>query len=334
VAIQKIEGKTVALAQESLETRCGFLASPVFPMVSVPAIPATMKLTALLFSCLVLCVSAFAQTEKIALWSGPAPGTEGRENTEKVDANGNISQVFQPELTYFPAPDQTAPAPAILVCPGGGYRNVVMQKEGVRVAQFFQKRGFAVFVLKYRLVPSEAVQDARRAMRIIRQQAAKNRIDPAKFGVVGFSAGGHLSASLALNFAVSDIADETDKVSARPDFCAPIYGVLEPLNPANYEPGRFPALYTIASLKDASTTNTPPMFLAHAVDDKTVPVEQSLNFFIGLKAKGIPVELHLYEKGDHGFALDPERGYASSWGEAFILWLKAHGVEGKAAGKP
>ena len=293
-----------------------------------------MKLTTLLFLCLVLCASAFAQTEKIGLWSGPAPGTEGRENTEKVDANGNISQVFQPELTYYPAPDQTADAPALLVCPGGGYRNVVIQKEGVRIAQFFQKRGFAVFILKYRLAPAEAVQDARRAMRVIRSQAAQYKIDPAKLGVTGFSAGGHLSANLALNFSASDCADATDKISARPDFCAPIYGVLEPLNPANFEPGRFPALYSITTLADAVAKDVPPMFLAHAVDDATVPVEHSLNFFIALKAKGVPAELHLYEKGGHGFALDPDRGYASSWGEAFILWLKAHGIEGKAAGKP
>lgn len=286
--------------------------------------------------CLVLLLPSYAlaQNEKIALWTGLAPGTENRANTEQVNAGGNISQVFQPELTYFPAPNQSTPAPALLVCPGGGYRNIVMPKEGTRIAEFFQKRGFAVFVLKYRLAPDEAVQDARRAMRVIRSQADKYKIDPAKLGVVGFSAGGHLSANLALNFAVSDISDETDKISARPDFCAPIYGVLEPLNPANFEPGRFPALYAIKSLKDSTASDVPPMFLAHAVDDKTVPVEHSLNFFIALKAKGIPAELHLYEKGGHGFALETGKNYASSWGEAFILWLKAHGVEPASAAKP
>jgi acetyl esterase/lipase len=301
---------------------------------SANPIPKFMKTIALLCLSLFLSVAAFAQTEKIALWSGSAPGTESRTNTETVDANGNISQVFQPEITFYPSPNQSTPAPAILVFPGGGYRNIVMQKEGVRIAQFFQKRGFSVFVLKYRLNPSEAVQDARRAMRVIRQQAAKYKINPAKLGVMGFSAGGHLSANLAVNYAVADSDDETDKVSARPDFCAPIYGVLEPLNPANYAPGRFPALYSISSLKDATKETTPPMFLAHAVDDKTVPVEHSLNFFIALKAKGIPVELHLYEQGGHGFALETERNYASSWGEAFILWLKAHGIEPSLVGKP
>lgn len=300
-----------------------------------PAIPETMKLTALLFPCLLLCVSAFAQTDKIALWSGSAPGTEGRANTEGTNENGNISQVFQPELTYFPAPDQTQAAPAILVCPGGGYRNLVMQKEGVRAAQYFQKRGFAVFVLKYRLNLPEAVQDARRAMRIIRQNAAKYHVDPAKIGVTGFSAGGHLSANLAVSHAVADIADETDRVSARPDFCAPIYGVFEALRRADFTPGRVnPGVFEMPAIKDGLAANTPPMFLAHAVDDKTVPVEHSLNLFIALKTKGIPAELHLYEQGGHGFALDPERGYASSWGEAFILWLKAHGIEGKVAVKP
>jgi len=281
-----------------------------------------------------LCVSAQAQSEKIALWDGPAPGTEGRTNAEVVDNGGNISQVFQPDLTFYPAPNQTIPAPAVLVCPGGGYKNVVMQKEGVRVALWFNRHGFAAFVLKYRLAPSEAVQDARRALRIIRQQAANYRIDPAKLGVIGFSAGGHLSANLAVSYAISDHTDATDKLSARPDFCAPIYGVLEPLNPANYEPGRFPELYKITPIKDALTAKTPPMFLAHAIDDGTVPVEHSLNLFTALKAKGIPAELHLYEKGGHGFALDPERGYASSWGEALLLWLKAHGIEGIAAAKP
>lgn len=293
-----------------------------------------MKSATLLSLSLLFSAAAFAQTEKIALWSGPAPGTEKRENTEQVNAGGNISQVFQPELIYFPAPNQAAPAPALLVCPGGGYRNIVMPKEGTRIAEFFQKHGFAVFVLKYRLAPNEAVQDARRAMRVIRSQAEKYKIDPTKLGVVGFSAGGHLSANLALNFAASDISDDTDKISARPDFCAPIYGVLEPLNPANFEPGRFPALYAIKSLKDSTASDVPPMFLAHAVDDKTVPVEHSLNFFVALKAKGIPAELHLYEKGGHGFALEIDKNYASSWGDAFLLWLKAHGIEPASAAKP
>jgi acetyl esterase/lipase len=276
------------------------------------------------------CASAVAQIEKISLWSGPAPGTEKRENTEKTDAGGNISQVFQPELTFYPAPNQTEPVPAVLVCPGGGYRNVVMLKEGVRIAQWLNRHGFSAFVLKYRLAPVEAVQDARRAMRTMRQQAAKYRIDPAKLGVVGFSAGGHLSANLAVSYTVSDIADETDKVSARPDFCAPIYGVLESWSPAN-RPGN--PLSGMPSIKDAITKDTPPFFLAHAVDDKTVPVDHSLNLFVALKAKGIPVELHLYEQGGHGFALDLANGYATSWGDALILWLKAHGIEGKAAAK-
>jgi len=294
-----------------------------------------MKKTAQLFALSFLaCASVFAQVEKISLWDGPAPGTEGRANTEVIDANGNISQVFQPELIFYPAPGQTTPAPAVLVCPGGGYKNVVMQKEGVRIAQWLNRHGFAAFVLKYRLSPPEAFQDARRAMRIIRQRAATYRIDPAKVGVTGFSAGGNLSANLAVNYAVSDRADETDKISARPDFCAPIYGVLESLNPANYAPNRFDSLYKLTAIKDALTKDTPPMFLAHAVDDGTVPVEHSLNLFIALKAKGIPVELHLYEKGGHGFALDPERGYASSWGDAFILWLKSHGIEARATEKP
>jgi len=294
-----------------------------------------MKTPALLFvSALFACVSAFAQTtEKISLWNGAAPGTEKRANAETVDAGGSISQVFQPDLTFYPAPGQTGPVPAIVVCPGGGYRNVVMQKEGVRIAQWFNQRGFAVFVLKYRLDPAEAVQDLRRAMRVVRQEAAKYQIDPAKLGVMGFSAGGHLSANLAVNYAVSDAADETDKVSARPDFCAPIYGVLEPLNPANYAPGRFPTLYKISAIKDALTKDTPPMFLAHAVDDGTVPVAHSINLFIALKAMGIPAELHLYEKGGHGFALDSRNGPATTWGESFILWLKLHGIEAKPAAK-
>ncbi len=291
-----------------------------------------MKTPHLLVLALLFCATAFAQTEKIQLWKGPAPGTEGRPNNEVVNAGGNISQVFQPELTYYPAPDQTKPAPAILICPGGGYRNIVMPKEGVRVALWFNRHGFAAFVLKYRLNIPEAVQDARRAMRVVRQQAEKFNIDPTKFGVTGFSAGGHLSANLALNYAVSDIADDIDKISARPDFCVPIYGVFGPpqrQTSASSPPSGFDLLSG-----DTIKSDTPPIFLAHAVDDKSVPVEQSLNFFTALKGKGVPAELHLYETGGHGFALDPERGYASSWGEACILWLKARGIEGKITAKP
>ncbi|MFT3783796.1 MAG: alpha/beta hydrolase [Nibricoccus sp.] len=286
-----------------------------------------MKCFSPLLLSLLLGCAAFAQTEKIAIWNGPAPGTEKRENKELVGANGSITDVYQPELTFYPSPNQATPAPAILVCPGGGYRNIVMPKEGTRIAEWFQKRGFGVFVLKYRLQPDEAVQDARRAMRVIRQNATKYKIDPAKTGVVGFSAGGHLAANLALNFAESDTADNVDKNSARPDFCAPIYGVLEPLNPANYAPGRFPALYTIKKLSDQIRSDTPPVFLAHAADDGTVPVEHSVNFYVALKAHGIPAELHIYERGGHGFALEAKAGPAARWGDAFLLWLMTHGIE-------
>ena len=310
---------------------------PVFPPLPRPSALATalkispMKFPVLLILSLLTCSCAYSQTEKIPIWNGPAPGTEKRVNQETV-VNGNISQVFQPELTYYPAPNALATSPAVLVYPGGGYRNIVMQKEGVRVAQWFNRHGFAAFVLKYRLSIPEAVQDARRAMRVVREHAAQYHIDPARIGVTGFSAGGHLSANHAVNFAVSDSSDATDKVSARPDFCAPVYGVFELPPRAGSTPGA-PADFSLIS-GGGITANTPPTFLAHAVDDKTVAVEQSLNLFVALKAKGVPVELHLYEKGGHGFALDPERGYASSWGEALLLWLKAHGIEGKLPAPP
>lgn len=269
-----------------------------------------MRLSPLPFISLLVCLSAFAQTETIPLWGDFAPGSEKRRIAEEFAPNGEITRVSQPELAYYPAPNRTAPAPALIVCPGGGYRKLVLGKEGVRIAQWFNMHGFSVFVLKYRLNPGEAVQDARRAVRLVRQNAATYHVDPTKIGVIGFSAGGHLSANLALNYDVSDIEDATDKVSARPDFCAPIYGVFRGIS------------------RTSLTSLAPPMFLAHAVDDKTVPVEESINLFAELRAKGVPVELHLYEKCGHGFALDYKYGYAASWGDAFILWLKAHDIEG------
>lgn len=286
--------------------------------------------------------------ERFALWPGPPPGAPATLPRPEWTMSGDnsyrqlwIKGIAVPEVNVFrPArPDGSA----ILVIPGGGYGFLAVQNEGVDVADRFTPEGTTIFVLSYRL-PGEGwadrsqvpLQDAQRAMRLIRARAADFHIDSKRLGVLGFSAGGQLAADLAVSFAerVCAPVDGADTQSARPAFVGLVYPVatldhdvthggsrdnlLGPDAPPQLVAARSPVLHVSAA--------TPPSFVVHAFDDPLVPLENSLRWIAASRAAKVPVEAHLLAEGGHGFGLHlPRNNPGSRWPDLFALWLRRNG---------
>ena len=258
----------------------------------------------------------------LELWPGAAPGENGDIGPEHVsDASGNIQRlanVSKPTLTVY-KPDKAKDTGAgILICPGGGYSILAMDLEGEEVAKWANSLGVTGIVLKYR-VPARKdqpkhlapLQDAQRAMRLVRAHAKDWHIDPKRIGILGFSAGGHLAAVASNNFAKSfyDPIDDTDKLNCRPDFTVLVY------------PAYLTATDALAPELPVSA-NTPPAFLAHAGDDG-ISAENSVAYYLALKRNKIPAELHIYARGGHGFGLRPSDSPTCTWPERCGQWMKA-----------
>jgi acetyl esterase/lipase len=251
----------------------------------------------------------FAQQDFINIWPGLTPGTEGKINNEKIN-DGSITDVYQPGIKVFLPEKCDDNHPAILVLPGGGYKQIVIDKEGYKIAEWLNKNGIAVFVLKYRLKPEDAFNDGQRAISFIRSKAREYNIDPGRVGVIGFSAGGHLAAGISTKDEKNYMNDKIDSISSVPDFMISVYGAVSRL------------------ISDISG-KTPPTFLVCTCDDEKVPAEQSVNYYLALKKNGVQAELHVYEKGMHGFALLKDRGYVSTWADRCIDWMKGRGFLAK-----
>lgn len=286
--------------------------------------------------------------ERFSLWPGSPPGAPKTKIVPNWTMNGPkgerqlwVRGVPFPEVHVFrPArPDGSA----LLSLPGGGYEFLSVQNEGLDVAQRFNADRMTVFVLTYRL-PGEgwsnrhlvALADAQRAMRLIRSRAADFRIDPNRLGVVGFSAGGHLAADLAVAHAEKVYApvDAADDLSAKPAYAGLVYpvttlinagpasrsmdGLLGPNPPQALREARSPVLHV--------TKETPPSFLVHAMDDGLVPIRHSLQWIEAMNRAGAPVESHLFAEGNHGFGLHlPPDLPGSRWPDLFGLFLRKHG---------
>jgi len=283
--------------------------------------------------------------ERFALWPGTPPNALATLPRPDDTMNGPPGQrqlwvrgVADPYVAvYRPArPDGTS----LLVIPGGGYGFLSVQNEGIDVAHAMTARGATVFVLVYRL-PGEGwarhwdvpLQDAQRAMRLIRAGAARWRIDPAKLGVLGFSAGGHLAASLAVGHddPVYRPVDAADRHPARPAIAGLLYPVIAigfDRKGASYTnligPDADPEIVARYDTDRRVTRETPPLFIAQALDDGTVPPQQSINMLTAARAAHVPVEAHLFESGGHGFgaAQLPSSMPAAHWPELFDLWRK------------
>jgi acetyl esterase/lipase len=256
------------------------------------------------------------------LWPGAAPGENGDIGPEHVsDASGNIQRlanVSKPTLTVYKPDKAKDTGAAILICPGGGYSILAMDLEGEEVAKWANSLGVTGIVLKYRVPARKGqpkhlapLQDAQRAMRLVRAHAKDWQIDPNRIGILGFSAGGHLAAVASNNFVKSfyDPIDDTDKLNCRPDFTVLVY----------------PAYLTAPDGLVAEvpvSENTPPAFLAHANDDG-ISAENSVAYYLALKQNKIAAELHIYARGGHGFGLRPSDSPTCTWPERCGQWMKA-----------
>ena len=288
--------------------------------------------------------------ETIDLWPKGAPGAPARALAETVDERSTDSLVTdravygisRPRMAVF-RPDRPNGA-AVMLTPGGGYKWVVVDKEGYEMARWLAARGFTAFVLFYRLPgegwasgPDTPLADAQRAMRLIRHRARDYAIDPERVACMGFSAGGHVAMDLSTRFAARVYApvDAADKLSPKPQCAAGIYPVVS-MEPALAHPGSRELLlganpsaeYEAAHSPERNVpADAPPHFLLHAEDDPTVPVENSIRFHAALRAKKVPVEMHLFAQGGHGFGLRKAAGKpVEVWPELWRAWARTVGL--------
>lgn len=271
--------------------------------------------------------------DTIALWPGVPPDGAGPHGPEQVNAKGAVTNVARPRLiAHRPArPNGTA----IIVIAGGGYMRIEVGKESTPAARWLQSTGTTAFELIYRL-PREGwsrdapFQDGQRALRIVRAHAQDYRIDPARIGMVGFSAGGHLAGMTAVQPAEHFYApvDAADAVSARPDFCGLIYPVLTMMPPYDHTHSRREIIgpHPTAAESEAYSVerhvgaDAPPMFLAQAADDPISPIENSLMMFAALRAARVAAELHVFQSGRHGWGIGPPGSEVRAWPSLFAAW--------------
>ena len=272
-----------------------------------------------------------AEPQTIVLWPGGAPGAVGDEEADR------------PTLTVYLPPAERAVPTGVVVCPGGGYAKLAMDHEGRQVAEWLNSLGVAAFVLKYRLGPRyrhpAPLEDAKRALRLVRSRAGEFRIAPDRIGVWGFSAGGHLASTLATHFDAGNpaAADPVERVSCRPDFAILAYPVISFATEYAHKGSRRnllgdnpdPALVENLSNEKQVTAQTPSTFLFHTNEDQGVPAENSVLFYLALRRAGVPAELHIYERGRHGVGLAPNDPVLSSWPQRLADWLRVRGLLGR-----
>ena len=288
-------------------------------------------------------VAALGRQEKpssaaIPLWPEGVPGAIKDAGPETLD-EGLVRNVHEPSLTPYLPPPGRATGAAVVVCPGGGYTVLAIEKEGAAVARWLNTLGISAFVLKYRLKEyghPAPLRDVLRAVRLLRSDAARWRIRPDRIGVLGFSAGGHLAASAATLFDAPEgrTGAPLDGVSARPDFAVLVYPVIVLAGPYAHAGSRralvgetpAPGLVESLSLDSRVTKDTPTTFLVHGGTDTAVPPENSVLFYTAMRKAGAAAELHAYERGAHGFGLQPGHGPVSSWPQRCAEWMAAKGL--------
>ncbi len=269
-----------------------------------------------------------AQTPKetVLLWPDGAPGAQGTADEDR------------PSLALYRASGPTKTSTGVIICPGGGYAHLAMDHEGTQIAAWLNNLGISAYILKYRLGPKYhypvELWDAQRAIRYVRLHAAELEIRPDRIGIWGFSAGGHLASTAATHFSNTDAeADPIDRQSDRPDFAILSYPVISMLDPYAHLGSRRnllgdkpdPALALLLSNELQVTSQTPPTFLFHTTEDQTVPVENSILFYLALRKAGVPVEMHIYQKGAHGVGLAAADPILHTWPDHLSAWLQLHG---------
>lgn len=293
-----------------------------------------MKTIKLAFFLLVALSINMKAQEIINLYSDGIPNSKIVEKEENLNVgnSGMFRNVTVPTLEMYLPEKENATGAAVVICPGGGYSIIVYQGEGISTAKEFAKKGVAAFVLKYRL-PSDLImedktigplQDAQQAIKVVRENAEKWGVNPGKIGIMGFSAGGHLASTEATHFKKA-LIENKNNTSLRPDFQILVYPVISMQDNLTHRDSRKQLLGENPSKENIDLfsnemqidKDTPPAYLTHAADDKTVDVDNSIEYFEKLRHNEVSVEMHIYPSGGHGFVFRDKE-----WMEPLMLWMK------------
>lgn len=289
-------------------------------------------LIALVFAGMTGHVGLRGESTEITLWPDGAPDARGTEEADR------------PSITVYGPPEDRSTGAAIVVCPGGGYGHLAMGHEGKDVADWLNSFGVTACVLRYRIAPRyhypAPLDDARRAIRLVRHRSQDLGLDPGRIGILGFSAGGHLASSVGTHFddGESEAADPVDRSSCRPDFMVLVYPVISFTSEFAHRGSRSnflgaskdPELAEKFSNEKQVTARTPPTFLVHTWEDRAVPAENSIHFYLAMRRADVPGELHLFEQGRHGLGLAPGALALSAWPRLCQSWLHHRGILGEA----
>lgn len=283
---------------------------------------------------------SFAQEKAIPLYEGIIPNSKKApaDYVEHVDSSGLTRNLSNPSITpYFPEKGKST-GTAVIICPGGGYLVLPTMENNVAIAKAFNKIGITAFLLKYRMPHDKVMidktigplQDLQKAMQMVRKRAGEWGIDPKKVGLAGFSAGGHLATTLGTHQDWS-VIENKENINLRPDFMVLVYPVIlfDPLIPSGVRERLIgknapKALLDLFSNEKHVSSNTPPTFLVHTVDDDTVPVKNSLDFFDALLRFKVKASMHIFQAGEHGFGLDNPNN-KDKWMDMCQHWLEENG---------
>lgn len=307
-----------------------------------------MKKVIAAFTVITLCLNMQAQ-EVIPLYPKGIPNSKNAPDMEVTtirDAKHiSISRISRPVLTIFLAPASKANGTAVVVCPGGGYANNAAGHEGYEVAKALNEMGISAFVLKYR-IPNDTVlqnkeigplQDGQRAIQTVRERAKEWNINPNRVGIMGFSAGGHLASTVGTHLTQKVTANEAN-INLRPDFMILLYPVISFTDSLAHMGSRKALIGTSPTQEKINeysnelqvTANTPPTFLVHSEDDKTVKVQNTIMFYLSLVKYKIPSEMHIYPAGGHGYGME-NATTPDKWMDHLKNWFTANGWLTKAA---
>jgi len=282
------------------------------------------------------------QNQILPLWEGDPPNYQETGEVTIFDTADivRVRNVQKPDIAIFLPSKKNATGEAVVICPGGGYGILAYDWEGSDIARWLNSNGIAAFVLKYRLPGSKSnivphkspLMDAQRAMRMVRSHAEKWNIDPAKIGIMGFSAGGHLASTLSTHYDGGDSSspDPVEQESCRPDFSVLVYPVISFTEDFQHSGSRINLIGKDADEEMVNyfsnelqvTKDTPPAILIHSDDDKAVPVENSIVYYKALRANQVGSELHIYPYGGHGYSLAIGQGHLASWPDRVIDWIR------------
>lgn len=284
---------------------------------------------------------ALGQNQVLPLWEEDPPNYRETGEVTIWDTSDivRVRNVQKPDIAIFLPSKKNATGEAVVICPGGGYQILAYDWEGSDIARWLNSKGIAAFVLKYRLPGStnnimprlSPLMDAQRAMRLVRFHAEKWNIDPARIGIMGFSAGGHLASTLSTHFDTGDATntDPVEQVSCRPDFSILIYPVISFNDDFTHKGSKRsligedpdPELVAYYSNELQVNENTPPAILIHSADDRSVPVQNSLVYYESIIKYNEKSELHVYPYGGHGYSLAIGQGHLSTWPGRVIDWI-------------